>query len=292
MSESAGFRLEKSDAGVTLVATGAWTKEADEVLDSGRADGVDLNYAKGFKDTSLDFLQAWPLKRFTLLARTVKNLAPIYSLAASLKSLSVQSAPSALIDLGRLPNLTELSADWRQIRDSIGDAHDIRDLFVHHYAEPDLAALASLVLLQRLRMKDRPSLQSLDGLDALVALTHLGIYLASNLHDIDAMRSAYRGLDALHLESCRAIRDLAPLANCTALRLLNVSDSGDIESLAPLTPLSNLEVVWLYGTTRIVDGDLTPLARLARLRELRMQSRRGYHPTVTDINAAITARTQ
>jgi hypothetical protein len=292
MSESAGFRLERCDAGVTLVATGAWTKEADEVLSSGRADGVDLNYAKGFKDTRLDFLQEWPLKRFTLLARTVKDLTPIYRLAPSLESLSVQTAPSALIDLGRLPNLTELSADWRQVRDSIGDAHDIRDLFVHRYAEPDLAALSGLVRLQRLRMKDRPSLESLDGLNALIALNHLGIYLASNLHDIDAMRNAYRGLDVLHLESCRQVRDLAPISGHTALTLLNVSDSGDIESLAPLSTLGNLEVVWLYGTTRIVDGDLAPLARLPQLRELRMQSRRAYQPTVADINAAITARTQ
>jgi hypothetical protein len=290
MNEASGFRLDTSDAGVTLVATGAWTREADDILDSGRADGIDLNYAKGFKDTGLDFLRPWPLKRVSLLARTVKDLTPIYQLASSLESLSVQSAPSALIDLGRLPCVSTVAADWRQIRDSISDAPQIRDLFVLSYTEPDLVALSGLPLLERVRMKDRPSLRSLAGLDALKALTHVGIYLARDLGDIDSL-SGENGLVELHLESCRAIRDLAPIAGCAALRFLNASECGDVPSLAPLSRLADLEVVWLYGTTRVLDGDLSPLTGLAGLRELRMQSRRAYHPPVADIIAAIASRT-
>jgi hypothetical protein len=86
----------------------------------------------------------------------------------------VVSAPSANIDLALLPFVTSLSADWTQIRESIEQARELEQLFVGSYAEADLRPLQRNVLLRRLRMKDRPRLRSLDGIEALTALEHLG----------------------------------------------------------------------------------------------------------------------
>lgn len=116
IEEGPSFRIERSDVGTTLVATGSWTTEAANALRSGRADGLDLNYAgKGFKNTDLAFIEAWPLKRLTLLARTVKDVSPVCRLSSTLESLSVQSGP-AVIDLRQFPKVTELEATWWQIR--------------------------------------------------------------------------------------------------------------------------------------------------------------------------------
>jgi len=284
--EGPGFRVEHADGRATLVVTDRWGAEAERVLQSGEADGLDLNYAKGFQDTDLAFIRPWPLKRLTLLARTVKDLAPIYALSPTLESLSVQSAPTAIIDLARLPLLSSLSATWAQIRAAIGERPGLGDLFLLSYTECDLGPLRWNPHLVRLRFKDRPRLQSLAGLEALQSIQHLGIYLAP-LRDITDLAGLGPGqLRELHLESCQ-LSDLGPVARAQGLRVFNASDCGDIESLHPLRGLSELEVLLLYGTTKVLDADLAPIADLPRLRELRMKSRANYRPRLEDIQTRI-----
>src|SRR5215208_1978236 len=62
-SQITGYRIEDRDGGRTLVVTGAWTSETEQVLAETNADGLDLNYAHGFCEPSLDFLGAWPIRR-------------------------------------------------------------------------------------------------------------------------------------------------------------------------------------------------------------------------------------
>ncbi|HUQ64379.1 MAG TPA: hypothetical protein VM121_11540 [Acidimicrobiales bacterium] len=281
--------MEQARDGATLVITGRWNKEAERVLEAGRVDGLDLNYAKGFKDTDLAFMRPWPLKRLAILARTVKDVTPIYALSSTLESLSVECAPTVTIDLARLPSLRSLSAAWVQVRSSIGELSALNDLFLLSYSEVDLHPLRWNSGLVRLRLKDRPRLQSLAGLEALQAIEHLGIYLAP-LHDITALEDLPPArLRELHLESCRT-SDLTSVASARGLQLLNMSDCGEIESLRPLGGLGDLETLWLYGTTKVLDDDLTPIARLPRLRELRMMSRKTYRPSVEDVQTIISKR--
>jgi hypothetical protein len=115
-----GFLVEQEEGGATLVVTGSWSEQAERFLEAGRADGLDLNYANGFKNTDLAFMRPWPLKRLRILARTIKDVAPIYALSSTLESLSVECAPMATIDLARLPSLTRVAAQWAQVRSSIG----------------------------------------------------------------------------------------------------------------------------------------------------------------------------
>jgi hypothetical protein len=132
-------------------------------------------------------------------------------------------------------------------------------------------------------------MRSLAGLEALQSIEHLGIYLAP-LRDITALRDLPpSGLRELHLESCR-ISDLSSVGSAQGLRLLNASDCGEVQSLRPLCRLVDLEILWLYGTTKVLDDDLAAIAELPRLRELRMQSRRTYRPSVEDVQTLIARR--
>jgi internalin A len=63
-----------------------------------------------------------------------------------------------------------------------------------------------------------------------------------------------------------------------ALRFLSVSQCGNVASLAAIESLAQLETFYASGSTRIVDGDLAPLATLPRPTEIRMRNRRGYLP--------------
>lgn len=290
IEEGISYRIERDESGDTLVVTDSWTDQIDRLLADGRADGLDLNYAKGFKDTDLGVLQAWPLKRLAVLARTIKDLSPVLRLADTLESLSVQTSPKALIDIAQLPSLTALAAEWSQIRSSVSEAPRLRDLMVRAYDEPDLTPLRWNTALARLRFKERPRIRHLAGVDVFQSLEHLAVYLAP-LQDLEALGVEVPALRELQVESC-PVRDLSPLAIQRRLTFLNASDCGDLVSLRPLGELSDLSTLWLFGTTRVVDDDLSPLSELPRLRELRMRSRRSYSPSVEAIQALCAERDQ
>ena len=67
------------------------------------------------------------------------------------------------------------------------------------------------------------------------------------------------------------------------MSLLAFGDCGDIPTLAPLRPLDELRVVLAWGDTRVLDADLSPLADLPNLEELRMRDRREYRPRVREL---------
>ena len=288
IEEGSCYRIEDSALGTTLVATGAWNDDAAAVLRAGRVDGLDLNYAKGFTDTDLAFIEDWPIKRLSLLARTVKDITPLYRLADTMERLSVESGPAEL-ELGRFPQLVDLAGNWDQITRTLSDVPQLESLYIGGYRADDLTPLRYNPGLTKVRMKDRPALKSLAGLEHLSRLKHLGIYLATGLADFTALGDV-KSLTELHLESCRQLSDLTPIASNRQLALLNVAECGDISSLEPIAELEQLEVIWMYGSTRVLDDDLAPLATLPRLTELRIKSRKSYTPTVGQIQALIGAR--
>ena len=121
--------------------------------------------------------------------------------------------------------------------DTIADATGIEDLYPGAYSSRDLTPLAHLTSLWSLRMKDRPALRCLDGVEAMPWLAHLGIYLAP-LEDTTALaRTGSPVLTELALASCRRITSLADLSGLTALRELDVSEGRSIQSLGPVAGL-------------------------------------------------------
>lgn len=276
---------DRGDA-VEMVVTGAWTAEAATVVQAGEVDRLVLNYALGFDEPSLKFLDGLPIRELVIIDRRLSDLEPIHSLGATLRVLSVTTNPALTIDLSELPLLRSVSAAWPQIDESIAASSELRVANLRGYAPADLRPLAPLRQLVELVMKDRPRVKTLAGLSGIPDLRRLGIYLAKDLADIEDLNGHFL-IEELALEACRKITRLDAVAACTALRKLNLSECGDLESLGPLRALTNLENLSLYGSTRIADGDLTPIAVLPRLRHLRMQSRRSYRPTVEEVEASL-----
>lgn len=277
--------------GVDLVVTGDWSKDAQRALEAGRADGLVLNYARGFLEQPIDFVEGLPIRRLNILARSVDDLSPIYSLAPTLQEFRVQSHPRAVIELERLPHVRTLAASWPQVRGSIRFAPQLESLALPSYSEPDLSPLAALTSLSSLVMKQRPNLRSLDGVEAFPWLVQLSIHMARNLVDITPLgRSRPLALQVLQLQACRKVPDIAPVAACPSLQFFDLSEGPTIPTVASLDGLVNLERIYLYGSTKIDDGDLEPIARLPRLRDLRIRNRLGYSPPVAEIQAAIADR--
>lgn len=77
----------------------------------------------------------------------------------------------------------------------------LRSLYAGSYTDEDLLPLQHSSHLTRLRMKDRPQLRSLRGLERLRSLEHLGVYLAPGLDDFAPLGETAE-LRELHLQLC------------------------------------------------------------------------------------------
>ena len=272
-----------------LVVTGPWCSETEDALVRGAADGLVLNYARGFCEGNLEFLGRWCVRRLNLLDRGITDLGPIERLGDSLEALSVQAGPGAQLDLGAVPHVRSVGGEWALIGDTLEEIDALQDVITWRFDGVDLRAFRDHLGLQRLTIKEAPYLESLAGIAGLPELAVVKVFLARRLWDISGVRELTSMLRELELEACPAIDAIDDVEPLIGLRFLGLSECGDIETLAPVRLLEQLEVLYAWGSTRIVDGDLSPLARLSRLREIRMQDRRGYRPRVADLVSALSA---
>lgn len=63
-----------------VVVTGPWTEEMVQAVESGVADRVVLNYALGYDEPDLYFLQYLPIRELVILDRRITDLAPVHTL--------------------------------------------------------------------------------------------------------------------------------------------------------------------------------------------------------------------
>ena len=88
MIASGEFVFDDEPGGRMLVVTGRWSDDAARALERGDADGLVLNYARGFVASDLEFLDSrLGLRRLRLLNRNIGDLGPIARLAGSLEEL-------------------------------------------------------------------------------------------------------------------------------------------------------------------------------------------------------------
>jgi internalin A len=279
----AGHVIEETPEGWALVVTGPWSKDTAKPLARGDVDGLVLNYARGFVERSLEFLDSWPIRRLNVLDRGLSDLEPLRKLGGSLEQLSIQAAPSAELDLAALPNLRTVSGEWGLICNTLSALTALERVITWRFDEIDLHAFRDHAYLQRLTLKDAPYVESLAGIGELSDLAFLGIIGGPKLEDISEVAERAQSLRELAFQDCSFVNDLNDIAGLVNLRVLGVSNCGDIKSLAPIASLHQLEVLYAWGSTRVVDGDLSPLTQLPQLREIRMRDRVNYTPRKSDL---------
>jgi hypothetical protein len=272
------FAVEEKPDGRTLVVTGPWSRGAHELVASGSISELVLNYARGFEEPNLDFLESWPVRGLEILDRRIRDLAPITRLGSTLQDLSVQATARSSIDLGSLPHLRTYAGPWEVVKASFHGPDALRNAVLLDYDEASLLPISVQPPMTRLEVKGAPMLESLDGAERFSRLGVLRVALARELLDLSAVDGLKCSLTELNFETCLGIGSLDPLASLTNLRFLGVSDCGRIGSLRPIADMSSLEVLYAWGSTRIEDGDLSPLLSLPCLREIRMRERREYEP--------------
>ena len=287
------YVIESGIDGRTLVVTGPWSTETERALIRERIDALQLNYARGFTDHRLDFLSAkWGLRALDVLDRAVVDLEPLHRLSETLERLSVQAAPRADLDLSGFPKLSYLAGEWLVLKRTLEEARGLGELVTWRFIETDLECLRVHPDLERLTIKEALRLRTLSGARHARGIRRLAIITGRRLGDMTDVESVAASLEELQLQGCPLLQSLdfaAPLVN---VEFLNVGACGDIASLYPLEGLAKLQTFHAWGSTRIVDRDLTPLLRLPQLRDVRMRDRRDYTPRLAEVQATLNARTE
>jgi hypothetical protein len=279
-----GYEIDVDAEGRILVVTGDWSPEAASLVSRGEVDGLTLNYARGYRERSLDFLEDWPLRRLDILARTIKDIEPIYRLSETLQDLSLTTDPRATLDCSRLPRLTGIWVEnWGQLRESLPLAHGLKSLRVYGYEERDLLPATDNPELELIKFKQAPRLESLIGIEMLPKLSSVTVVGAKKLTDISSLTGIGPRMRELDLTSCKKINDLAPLSTLTGLVKLNITNCGHLASLAPLTGMKRLESLVISGEIDIDDNDLTPVLGMSRLSMMFIPDLKTYTPSVSEV---------
>lgn len=289
-----GYSLEETHEGTRLFVNGVWTSQIEALLEDGSIHTLVLNRAHGFEAPSLEFLRPWPLRGLHVLFPPLKDLSPIRRLRESLTDLKLEIFPTGegVLDIEGFSRLQHLSVSWKMIEDQVSKITTVENLYLDRYSCPDLVPLAPLVSLRSLRMKERPKIKSLHGLQTFSRLERLAIHGASQLADDSALQgsSAATSLRELQLEACRKLSNMDNVSLASDLQFLNMGDCGDLESLAPLRRMRNLQRLSLYESTRILDGDLSPVLDLPELTDFRIANRRNYVPSAPEVQCLLADR--
>ncbi len=275
MNSEEGWRVEEGIFGPCLAPEGPWRPRWEALLQERGIKELWLNYAWGFLDPDIEFLRRLPfLEGLSILTYHIPDLSPIESLHG-LRGLNDSSrGKRSKIDLANFPLLEEFASDWRYLAGSLFTRRRLRRLGLWFYSGRDTDPFASLPALEDLALVSS-QVCDLRGLSGLSKLRRLALHDLRKLESLEGIESLTH-LEELDIGTCRRLADIAPVAALHGLRFLNVDNCGDVASLEPIRGLRNLRHLF-WGTTNILDGDLSVLDELPERDMTGFQNRRHYN---------------
>lgn len=202
----------------------------------------DMRHVRGFHIVTLDGMPSWSLDPL----RQVERLATLYL------------SRSYAIDLSVFPALQVFVGQYSRTL-ALASCRSLRRVDLWNYPSPDLRGFPSPPALEALGLF-QPRIAGVDGVGSAPSLTALQIVRATKLRSLRGVEGTR--LRQFDLEICRAIQDFEVLGEVPTLEILRANNCGTIPSLRFIDKLPRL-TEFRFVQTRIGDGDLTPLLRLA-----------------------------
>ena len=276
------FKIEDGKYGKRLVVTAAFKNS--EIIKIIKEYGIKelFLYTKLGVGGDLSFLKKIPkLEAFLIMDFTIEDISPINTLH-TLRSLGITTYCKTEIDFTQFPYLEECSLIWRPKAKSIVKCKTLRRLYVDKYTGKDTSPFSGLTNLESLSIGNSP-IRSLEGLRDLKKLRFLGLYRLTKLESLSGIEGL-KNLEELEIHTCKKIKSIKEVEGLVKLRKLYLLNCGEIDSIKPIEKLKELEEFLFYESTNIVDGDLTPLTKLPKLKKVSFQNRKHYSHKREDFN--------
>ncbi len=208
---------------------------------------------------------------------------------ANLRGLKI-SDPGGGLDFSCFPELENFWGDWHQDNRNISSCRELRRLSIWHFKPTtrDLSEFAGLVRVEDLSVI-QSSLASLSGIEALEDLRYLCVGYAPKLESLDAFAKYESGIREIDFETVKAIRSYEPIADIPRLRRLMLFKCAPMPNVKWMAAMKHLDF-FSFVETNVVDGDLSPLLGLPRLRYVGTMGKKHYSHTGDELNDALNRR--
>lgn len=268
------FKIERGRRGPRVSPTGEWDDSIALYMKKNGIRELFLNSARGWRGRTMDFLEdLTELEGLWIIDSTVDDISPIHCLK-NLKALSVTTLSRTHIDFSCFPQLELCVLDWEPGYASVFDCVWLRGLFVDNFKGKDSSAFSTLKNLSSLSILNGP-LPDIRGLAELTDLKHLALCNLRKLSSLDGLENL-TNLTHLEVHGCRRIGNINAIGNLRGIIMLQLDETGDIESLAPLRGLDQLRHLFFIGGTNVLDGDLSVIENLPALGGLSFMNRKHY----------------
>ncbi len=271
------IRESEHGFGRVFIPSGLWKPEYSTFLRSEGIDGLRLSNSAGWKGSDLQFLSELPfLRSLEIYSWGVRDCSALSSLS-ELRLVGLECDVRGSVDFGPLGKLEVVLLSWAKAIEGVLQCRRIRNLNVSKWPGVDLMSLTEMEELRELNVSSQ-KLHSLDGISEFSLLESLDLDRCPKLTSLEGVESCHR-MTSFSLSSSKAVVDISVLARCKSLRVVELDSCGAIESLAPLAALHDLERLSFDGDTRVLDGDLSFVESLPKVRELVFAPRGSYNRT-------------
>ncbi len=272
--------------GKHFVASLDWDQDTDDAFRSESYYGLELNVGKGWNSRSnYDLLpKANQLKSIKILDLAAKDISRSEQYH-DLEQIAFNCYSDMGPDFQAFPNLEALHLTWRPWCKSLNTLTKLNTLFLLGYKskEKNLDDLPLNVESLSISQGNVKSLQALSKMEHLKRL-ELSYLKVGNWAEIECAHK----LEELQINSCRTLEEISFVKQIPNLKYVAFIDCGKIETLLPLSELAQIEAVYFFGDTTIVDGDLSFLESMPRLRKVAFGNKKHYNRTLSDIKSCPT----
>jgi Leucine-rich repeat (LRR) protein len=283
MHEFNGYFIDEDQHrfGKVLALRSRWSNRYLDVIAKHNVKVIRLSEYNGWLDSNISFLMEIPsIEGLTIVSKKVTNVAPVNELK-NLKMLSLTCMAKTPIGFPALRYLKSVFLVWRVAYRSIFAANTMERIDILDYPETDLASWSENISLRELSLSSK-KMVSLRGLNRFPNIQILELF---KCHKVASLVELARceNLRKLELDKCPNVFDLTPVSNLKDLRELIIDDCGEIQSLAPVANCKKLELLQISGNTNILDGDLSGLSHLPRLKRVLLAEKRHYSHTADNL---------
>lgn len=268
------FLVRDIDGKRYLVINADKILESREFMQQENITGLEINMSLGYPKLSIDFLREFTfIDHLAIIHQPLRETNAINFLH-KLKCLDLDSYFYAPLDFNNFPLLEVCGIHWTPNAKNLFECKTLKILNTRSYKGHDVSEYSRLSNLEKLSIINSP-INNITKLQSLKKLRSLDLSLLSKLTSLKGIEKLIN-LEELKINSCTHIHDIEEIKYLINLTKLWLIDCKDVESLKPIESIQNLNNLLFYGTTNIVDGDLTPLTKLNKLTKIAFQNRKHY----------------
>ncbi|WP_133125888.1 hypothetical protein [Thalassospira marina] len=262
--------------GKCFVLTSPWTDDFIDIITEEKIVAVRITEKAAGKGGDISFIEKLKdigLLSMEIFAWSVRDLTPL-TFFPGLEVLGIQCDFVKAPDFSNFSQLRILKLIWRPKATTVFYCSSLEEINIVNFPDEDLGKLSGMTELKRLQLTSR-KLLSLSGIEFLEKLQVFDGAYCTKLRGLAGLEKC-KNIQVVELQACRKICDVSELGELNNLKDVFLIDCGKIGSLQSLDNCGNLENLFFPGDTNILDGELTALFEMPKLKKLTFANRRHY----------------